>query len=185
MAANASNGTDHGDAAPLFLFGSCLSAQVIGNNPVISDTIVSQAGVQMQYDFRDVYASVLHDWFGVSETDVQGMFEHQVNLIPVARACNGNVGIENSNEINVHELLCYPNPASHSATVSFASENEYVNLALYSSTGIMMKEVFGGQLNPQKHSFQLDISDLPNGVYVLSIRKQSGDLSTRLIVSRY
>jgi len=124
VAANASNGTDHGDAAPLFLFGSCLSAQVIGNNPVISDTIVSQAGVPMQYDFRDVYASVLHDWFGVSETDVQEMFEHQVNLIPVARACNGNVGIENYNEIDVHELLCYPNPASHSATISFASEND-------------------------------------------------------------
>jgi uncharacterized protein (DUF1501 family) len=185
IAANASNGTDHGDAAPLFLFGSCLSSQVIGNNPSISNTIVSQAGVQMQYDFRDVYASVLHDWFGVSETDVQALFEHQVNLIPVARACNGNVGIESNNDSNIHELLCYPNPASHSATVSFSSENEYVSLALFSSSGILMKEIFGGLLNPQKHSFQLNISDLPNGVYLLNIRKQSGDLSTRLVVSRH
>jgi uncharacterized protein (DUF1501 family) len=185
IASNSSHGTDHGDAAPLFLFGSCLSSQVIGDNPTISDTIVSQAGIPMQYDFRDVYASVLHDWFGVSDTDVQALFEHQVNLIPVARACNGNVGIESNNDSNIHELLCYPNPASHSATVSFASENEYVNLALYSSSGILMKEIFGGLLNPQKHSFQLNISDLPNGVYVLNIRKQSGDLSTRLIVSRH
>lgn len=184
IAANASNGTDHGDAAPLFLFGSCLSAQIIGNNPVLSDTIVSQAGVPMQYDFRDVYASVLHDWFGVTETDVQNLFEHPVNLIPIARACNGNAGIDTQNELNVLELLCFPNPASHAATISFSTKNEYVRLALFSSAGVLMKEIYGGELHPQKHSFQVDISDLPNGVYVLNIRKQSGDLSTKLIVSR-
>lgn len=185
IASNASNGTDHGDAAPLFLFGSCLSAQVIGNNPTISNTIENQAGVPMQYDFRDVYASILHDWFGVSESDVQGLFETQVNLMPIAQACNGNVGIDQNSEINTQELLCYPNPASHLATVSFASENEFVSLALFSSSGILIKEILGGNLNPQKHNFQIDISDVPNGVYVLNIRKQSGDLSSKLIVSRH
>lgn len=184
IAANASNGTDHGDAAPLFLFGSCISAQVIGNNPSISNTIVSQDGIPMQYDFRDVYASILHDWFGVSETDVQALFEHQVSLIPIARACNGNVGVDEQVATTTQELICYPNPASHSAIVSFETGNEYVNLAVFNTQGILVKEVFSGNLDPQKHSFQLDVSGMANGVYVLNIRKQSGDLSTRLVISR-
>lgn len=184
IAANASSGTDHGDAAPLFVFGSCLSAQVIGNNPVVPANIVNQAGVPMQYDFRDVYASILHDWFGVTETDVQALFEHQVSLIPIARACNGNVGIDEQVATTTQELICYPNPASHSATVSFETGNEYVNLAVFNTQGILVKEVFSGNLNPQKHSFQLDVSGMANGVYVLNIRKQSGDLSTRLVISR-
>ena len=32
---NASHGTDHGTAAPLFLFGSCVKPQILGANPVI------------------------------------------------------------------------------------------------------------------------------------------------------
>jgi uncharacterized protein (DUF1501 family) len=45
IASNASVGTDHGDAAPLFLFGSCLSQPIYGSNPIISDQVKNQAGV--------------------------------------------------------------------------------------------------------------------------------------------
>ena len=79
IASNASLGTDHGDAAPLFLFGTCLDFSIIGPNPVIEDTIVSQLGIPMQIDFRDIYASILRDWFGVPSTEIQPLFEHTVN----------------------------------------------------------------------------------------------------------
>ena len=40
IASNGSRGTDHGDAAPLLLFGKCISKPIIPNNPTIStDTI--------------------------------------------------------------------------------------------------------------------------------------------------
>ena len=42
IASNDSFGTDHGDAAPLFLFGSCLANQIIGPNPIIEDQITNQ-----------------------------------------------------------------------------------------------------------------------------------------------
>ena len=43
-----------------------LANQIIGPNPIIEDQITNQKGVDMQIDFRDIYASVLKDWFGVS-----------------------------------------------------------------------------------------------------------------------
>ncbi len=184
IASNASQGTDHGDAAPLFVFGSCLTSQVIGNNPTISNTIVNQAGVPMQYDFRDVYASILHDWFGVSETDVAGLFEHNVNLIPIARACNDGVGIENNELAEAATLSCYPNPASESTKIVFHSADEYVHVALFDLQGQQVSEVFGGKLYPQQHEMVLDVSALSAGVYILKISKESGSLSSRLVVAR-
>jgi len=184
IASNASNGTDHGDAAPLFFFGSCLSSQVIGNNPTISSTIVNQAGVPMQYDFRDVYASVLHDWFGVSETDVQTFFEHSVNLIPIARACNDEVGLEHESVTALEEVYCYPNPAGTSSTVVFHSDDEYVQLSLFDTQGKLVRDIFGGRLIPQRHEISIDVSAIENGIYILQINKESGSKSIRLMVAK-
>ncbi|MEZ0483269.1 DUF1501 domain-containing protein [Fibrella aquatica] len=65
--ANASFGTDHGVAAPQFVFGAPIRHQSIGVNPNLSDLIESYGGnkdVKMQIDFRRVYADILNDWFG-------------------------------------------------------------------------------------------------------------------------
>ena len=64
---NFSNGTDHGTAAPLILFGSCVLPTIHGDNPEITEDVDAQEGLPMQYDFRSVYGSVLADWFEVDE----------------------------------------------------------------------------------------------------------------------
>ena len=59
---NAGFGTDHGTAAPLFLFGTCAKNQVLGDTPEIDTAVDIKEGVQMQYDFRNIYSTVLTDW---------------------------------------------------------------------------------------------------------------------------
>ena len=56
IASNASYGTDHGEAAPMFLFGSCLKSPVMGSNPVISDKLEPQKAVGFEYDFRNIFS---------------------------------------------------------------------------------------------------------------------------------
>ena len=70
IASNASTGTDHGTAAPMFLFGDCVKQGMIGEAPDIPAEIEPIEGVAMQYDFRDIYGSVLIDLFGVAEQDI-------------------------------------------------------------------------------------------------------------------
>lgn len=85
---NVSNGTDHGDAGPLFLFGDCVETGVLGENPII-DTAVSQGtGVPYQYDFRDIYGSVLVDWFDVPQATVQNLVSGGFTYLPIASSCN-------------------------------------------------------------------------------------------------
>lgn len=65
---NSSKGTDHGVAAPLFVFGSSIKKKIVGTNPNLSDLTESsgQYDIKMQCDFRSVYRDMLQDWFGIT-----------------------------------------------------------------------------------------------------------------------
>ena len=60
---NASGGTDHGAAAPVFVFGEGVQSGIIGKNPVLPATATVNDNVAMQYDFREIYATLLENWF--------------------------------------------------------------------------------------------------------------------------
>ena len=62
---NASLGTDHGAAAPLFIFGAKVQGGVTGSNPIIPVTATVGDNVPYQYDFRSVYGSILTNWLCV------------------------------------------------------------------------------------------------------------------------
>ncbi len=91
---NGSSGTDHGTAAPMFLFGECVAPQVLGNSPEIDTEVDQQAGVPMQYDFRDIYGSILVDWFEVAAVTVRGIFREGFTYLPIANGCRQAPGEE-------------------------------------------------------------------------------------------
>ncbi|MFD2574054.1 DUF1501 domain-containing protein [Spirosoma soli] len=67
---NNSKGTDHGIAAPMFVFGTSVKHRTIGQNPNLSN-LTGQWGdkeIDMQIDFRRVYSDVLNDWFGTARS---------------------------------------------------------------------------------------------------------------------
>jgi uncharacterized protein (DUF1501 family) len=74
VAENGSAGTDHGAAAPMFLFGSKLKGGIHGDSPDLANLL--DGDVRHKIDFRQVYASVLDRWLGIPSSKVlQGKFE--------------------------------------------------------------------------------------------------------------
>ncbi len=65
---NNSYGTDHGAAQPLIFFGANLHGGIAGNNPFIPEKATVDDNLQMQFDFRNVYTSVLKDWFAATDS---------------------------------------------------------------------------------------------------------------------
>jgi uncharacterized protein (DUF1501 family) len=59
---NASRGTDHGAAAPVFLMGSRVQSGVIGQHPSLTD--LGDGDLKFHTDFRAVYAALLEKWLG-------------------------------------------------------------------------------------------------------------------------
>lgn len=76
---NASKGTDHGIAAPMFVFGTGIKRQVIGTNPDLVNGLLpavpgeDNRDIKMQVDFRRVYADILNDWFGTAATKTDAL----------------------------------------------------------------------------------------------------------------
>ncbi|MEE9350444.1 MAG: DUF1501 domain-containing protein [Flavobacteriaceae bacterium] len=59
---NASNGTDHGAASTMMLFGEGLNGNgFVGNHPNLSN-LDSNGNLQYTTDYRNVYATILEDW---------------------------------------------------------------------------------------------------------------------------
>jgi uncharacterized protein (DUF1501 family) len=70
---NASFGTDHGTAAPIFVIGNPVRGGLYGEQPSLATTELDPAGnVKFKVDFREVYATVLDKWLGADSKMVLG-----------------------------------------------------------------------------------------------------------------
>jgi len=69
VAQNASNGTDHGTANNMFLFGGRLKKQGIFN-PAPNLGNLDNGDLRYQIDFREVYGTILDKWLDVNNGDV-------------------------------------------------------------------------------------------------------------------
>lgn len=76
---NASNGTDHGAAAPMFLIGPRVQAGLAGRYPSLTD--LDQGDLKFSTDFRSVYATVLQRWLDTPSRPILGGQFPLMNLL--------------------------------------------------------------------------------------------------------
>jgi uncharacterized protein (DUF1501 family) len=175
IADNASYGTDHGDAAPLFLFGPCIASSVVGTNPVISNQIITQDGVPMQTDFRNVYASVLRDWFEVPEDNIQTLFDFQLQYLDLLNSCNtGKRHVEDT-------ALLYPNPCVDQVMLRLDTSDEWVNIELFDVSGRKVAVIHDAYMIAGRRHIPFLMNELVTGEYFMRITKNSGNQTLKLL----
>jgi uncharacterized protein (DUF1501 family) len=67
---NAAGGTDHGEAAPMFLIGSQLRPGIREQHPSLAT--LHRGGLRFGCDFRRVYAEILCRWLGMNPAKALG-----------------------------------------------------------------------------------------------------------------
>jgi len=70
VAQNASGGTDHGTAAPMYIVGDMVRPGLLGEHPSL--TRLDGGDLVHNVDFRSVYAAVLEDWMGADSKVILG-----------------------------------------------------------------------------------------------------------------
>lgn len=84
---NASQGTDHGAAAPLFLFGSGLNGSgFVGTAPSLQN-LDNDGNLQFSTDFRRVYATVLENWLCIDAATVDEVMGQTFSRLPLGLDC--------------------------------------------------------------------------------------------------
>ena len=76
---NASQGTDHGAAAPMFLAGPMVRPGVLNSHPSLTD--LDRGDLKHRVDFRSVYSGILEDWLKADPVAVLGARFQPARLI--------------------------------------------------------------------------------------------------------
>lgn len=176
---NFSNGTDHGTAAPLILFGSCVLPMIHGENAEISPDVADQEGVPMQYDFRSVYGSVLSDWLEVEDGVINGILNGEFQKIDLFANCTTVATDEQEN--NTVKLNIFPNPASQKVSIEFESKGENIRISIFDILGHEILEVSNQYMARGPHIQDLNIKQLSAGPYFIRLQTLKAQKTIRFV----
>ncbi|MFK8056463.1 MAG: DUF1501 domain-containing protein [Saprospiraceae bacterium] len=169
---NGGLGTDHGTAAPMFMFGECVNAGVLGNNPTIDTAVDEQEGIAMQYDFRDIYGSVLEDWFGVEETVVRSVLHNGYIKLPVIRNCSEIISSVDASAFAKTQLTLAPSPFSDNAQLQFTTKSKgLVRMSVYDVNGSLVETLFERRLPAGEQTVNVNTSNYPKGVIIFHLQR--------------
>ncbi|MBL6449050.1 DUF1501 domain-containing protein [Fulvivirga sp. 29W222] len=189
---NGSFGTDHGKGGPMFIFGKYAKPGVLGTN---HDLSTANGNIDMQHDYRQVYATILKDWMKVDEDVVNndiffGNFidgpkeDGSGNYEPLQLISDEVTGTEGFFKDRFRLNNAYPNPASGVTNISFYinAENQ-VNIKLIDQKGQLVKWLMQERKGPGEHSFKANLAGIKPGVYFYQI--ESGILKdTKKLIIR-
>lgn len=181
VAENGSTGTDHGTAAPLFVFGSQVKGGIYGSNPDLQD-LDAIGDLTMQYDYRDVYASVLLQWFGVATTKAQQLLyrDFSATAPSIFQAVPTSVG--DWHQASNNFLTVTPNPASDVVAVrANVSNGSTATLTLRDMRGRLCSTT---AIDSWTGVGRFEVGHLPEGSYIITLESGRTTAHTFVYVSR-
>jgi hypothetical protein len=179
---NNSGGTDHGNAAPLFLFGTCVQNRITGENVQIPNPIPAQAGVSMQIDFRNIYGSILVDWFGVKESEIKQLIFNDFVKLPIIKNCQTATPVKEVLLPMFVELS--PNPTWGPININLQSVGGDCHLHLMNGQGQTIKQQKWNGMFAGEQNLQMDLGDLANGIYFVHIRQGLYHKTMQVVLQR-
>ncbi|NOT38826.1 MAG: DUF1501 domain-containing protein [Saprospiraceae bacterium] len=163
------NGTDHGSAAPMILFGSCINPVILGNNPIISTTTGDQEGVAMQYDFRSVYGSILNQWFNVDKAIVQRLIYQQYQDLPIIMGCT-TTDTYDINEPDSLKIKLSENITTNQTTLQINGIiNKFVNIGVFNDQGFQLQNEIIKTSGVDSITRIINLEQYPAGIYFVRV----------------
>ncbi len=203
-------GTDHGRAAPMILFGKGIKGGVTGTNPDIVN-IKNNNIIGHQFDYRQVFATVLQDWLGANNgtLDATEFYEFSnkkldlindnfvetdgqiVNFVADTTCddtpdlppfTDGTTSVEDEMKTAL-DLVAYPNPATDHVMVSIESEKLIpARIWLLDMNGRKVRDL-KINLFTGKQEVRIDLSNLETGMYILQLIARNRSDSSKLLTS--
>lgn len=172
---NSGLGTDHGAAAPLFVFGNKVIPGILGSNPTISSTVTINDNLPMQYDFRSVYASLLQDWFCVPSSDLNSLLLSNFQSLPLVDSsyCNP-LGAHAQNKMAGISLVSnYPNPFTSSTTISYQTTGGHTLLQVFNGEGHLIKTLVDAVLSAGEYKIWFENEGYAEGIYYVRLQNNA------------
>ncbi|MFK7951595.1 MAG: DUF1501 domain-containing protein [Ekhidna sp.] len=189
IGSNGSYGSDHGTGGPVMMFGSAVKPGIYGTVPD-----VSKNNVGLQFDYRQIYANILHEWMGVDKTIIsndiffkdfidgpnpEGGNYEPMDLIKEVILSEGD-----HLKTNYHIASVYPNPASKYVQANIMVNNyQDVNVQLINVQGNIVSQI-NRRVAPGEHSFSFVLDGFSPGFYFIKAKSELLNDTKRLIIRK-
>ena len=167
---NASTGTDHGSAAPLFVFGKQVMGNVLGDTPSFGAGVTVNDNIPFQYDFRSIYATLLSNWLCVDDKDLQQVMLKNYQTLPLVNAAGCNKAVNLSGETLVHN---YPNPFTSNTVITFKTNGGHTLIQIMDTTGRVITNLVDKEYNAGTYTVSFNGGNLPTGIYYARLQNLS------------
>ena len=189
-AENGSLGTDHGEIAPMFVFGAPVKGGVSGLNPNLNEANENN-GYQIQtvqFDYRDTLGTLLQDYLGADNLALDATFfnntlnqsfsETKINDLiksefSVATNCYSNTL---TNKRDKNKIFYIINPVYNDLIIK--SKNQEYSSFKYELYDMNSKLVSKGTSFINE---TISISNLINGIYILNLSTNEKSEAHRII----
>lgn len=171
---NESGGTDHGAAAPMFLFGSQVAGGIYGDNPSIPINATEDDNLPMQYDFRSIYATILKDWFCVPQNSLINTMLQEFSTLPLLNTpdCIPTSVRDLNQQSGASLIAAMPSVFAESTTIQFNSQGGNVLIQVLNAQGQIIAVIAKGIFGLGKHQVVWDAAHLPAGLYYVRLQNE-------------
>jgi uncharacterized protein (DUF1501 family) len=173
---NDSNGTDHGAASPMFIFGKNLKGStVIGHNPVIPNNVGVDDNLPHQHDFRSIYSTIFQDWFCLSPSETQAIMQNAYSRLDIIKTSCAALGSRTLHaRLGENILRPYPNPFVEKFRVDFETAGGYTMIQLMDYSGRIIATLCNDTRPAGQYTIDFNAELLASGNYYL--RLQNNDI---------
>jgi len=167
---NGSDGTDHGAAAPLFVFGKNVLGGVLGDTPAIPANATVNDNLPFQYDFRSVYSTVLANWLCVNDLDLQQIMLKNFQVLPLVNMSGCKKPVNLSGDLLISN---YPNPFTGSTVITFNTAGGHTLIQVMDTMGRVIANLTDKEYTAGTYTVVFDGQSLPTGVYYARLQNMA------------
>ncbi|MBU2913889.1 DUF1501 domain-containing protein [Reichenbachiella agariperforans] len=189
IGSNGSYGTDHGTGGPVMMFGAGVNAGIYGTNPDLDNH-----NVNMQFDYRQLYANLLHEWMGVDQSVIQndilfgdfisGPSHDGGTYEPLDLIKEVITGTDSYVKSMFQIESIYPNPATNYVqAIVMVNDTQNVNFEMIDSSGRVVRST-RRLITPGKHTITFQLTNMMPGFYFIKAKSPKLNDTKRLFVRK-
>jgi hypothetical protein len=179
---NGGSGTDHGTAAPMFLFGEQVQGGVYGANPDLTD-LDQDENLHIQNDYRAIYSAILQRHFGASTAVTQEVLFGDYGTLPLLNQVTSVAGNGLPSENRLHRIDPNPLRLGTRAHVRFdLARDEYVHLEVFDIQGRRIHDLSRRGYPAGSHQIEWRPENVASGTYVVRLSARGWQQSTKAVV---
>lgn len=185
-ASNGSYGTDHGAAAPMFVFGKHVNPGVVGANADL--THLQQGNIKHVHDYRQVLGTLMKDWMqaDASTLDHTLFADYMEPSLPLVQQPSSGAPSGSSKPVSgtvgIQQVL--PNPATTHVDVIYTLENTTsLQIKLLDMHGNTVAQQSWDARGQGRHKTRLMLPANPKkGIYVLIWQARDHKMTRQVLI---